>query len=111
MARVPYWGIDADMTSDRVGAPTHVTAEAHRFSIAVEGRRVGFAEYTESGGRRIFDRTEVAPEFQGRGLATILVRQALEATRSAGLKIVPQCWMVAEFVEENPEFADLVERS
>jgi hypothetical protein len=72
---------------------------------------VGFAEYIERDGRRIFDRTEVAPAFQGRGLATILVREALEATRSAGLKIVPQCWMVAEFVEKNPESADLVEHS
>jgi predicted GNAT family acetyltransferase len=99
------------MTSDRVGAPTQVTAEANRFSISVDGHRVGFAEYIERDGRRIFDRTEVAPAFQGRGLATILVREALEATRSAGLKIVPQCWMVAEFVEKNPESADLVEHS
>jgi len=99
------------MTSDRTGAPTEVTAEADRFSISVDGQRVGFAEFVDRDGSRTFPHTEVAPAFQGRGLATILVRHALEAARSAGLKIVPQCWMVAEFVEKNPEFADLVDQN
>lgn len=97
------------MTSDRTGAPTEVTAETNRFSISVDGRRVGFADFVDRDGRRTFPHTEVTPAFQGRGLATILVRQALEATRAAGLKVIPQCWMVAEFVEKNPEFADLVD--
>lgn len=98
------------MTTDRTGAPTEVTAEADRFSIAVDGHTVGYADFFDRDGRRLFPHTEVNPQFQGRGLATILVREALEATRSAGLKIVPQCWMVAEFVEKNPEFADLLYR-
>ena len=99
------------MISDRTGAPTDVTTEANRFSISVDGQRAGFAEFIDSDGRRIFARTEVAPAFRGRGLATILVRQALDATRSTGLKVVPQCSMVAEFIEKNPEFADMVDRS
>ena len=98
------------MAFDRTGAPTEVTAEAERFSISVDGQRVGFAEFVDRDGRRIFPHTQVAPAFQGRGLATILVREALEATRSTGLKIVPQCWMVAEFIDKNPEFADLLDR-
>ncbi|MCH9668621.1 MAG: N-acetyltransferase [Actinomycetia bacterium] len=99
------------MTYDRTGALAHVTAGSDRFSISVDGQRVGFADFIDRDGRRIFPHTEVAPAFQGRGLATILVRQALEATRSTGLKIVPQCWMVAEFIDKNPEFADLLDGS
>lgn len=99
------------MPSDRTGSATHVTAESDRFSIAVEGQQVGFAEFVDRDGRRIFPHTEVAPAFQGRGLATILVRQALESTRPTGLKIVPQCWMVAKFIDKNPEFADLLDVS
>lgn len=98
------------MTPDRTGAHTEVSAEIDCFSIAVDGRRVGFADFIDRDGLRIFPHTEVAPAFQGRGLATILVRHALEATRSAGLKVVPQCWMVAEFIDRNPEFADLLGR-
>lgn len=97
------------MATDRTGAPTDVIAEADRFSISVDGRKVGFADFVDRGGRRIFPHTEVAPAFQGRGLATILVRHALEATRRTGLKVVPRCWMVAEFIDRNPEFADLLD--
>jgi uncharacterized protein len=95
------------MTTDRTGAATEVVAEQDRFSISVENRRVGFADFYDRDGQRVFPHTEVDPEFQGRGLATILVREALEATRAAGLQVVPQCWMVAEFIEKNPEFSDL----
>ncbi|WP_236695588.1 N-acetyltransferase, partial [Mycolicibacterium chubuense] len=40
---------------------------------------------------------------------TILVREALDATRDAGLRIVPVCSMVAGFVEKNHEFDDIVD--
>lgn len=98
------------MTTDRTGAPTQVTADGDRFSIAVDGRTVGFADFYDRDGTRVFPHTEVNPAFQGRGLATILVRAALEATRETGLKVVPQCWMVAEFIDKNPEFAGLVQK-
>ena len=101
------------MTTDRTGAHTTVTAEPDRFSIAVDGRTVGFADFidriTDQGGQRVFPHTVTDPAFQGRGLATILVREALEATRGTGLRVVPQCWMVAEFIDKNPEFADLLD--
>jgi uncharacterized protein len=96
------------MTTDRTGAPTEVTAEPDRFAIAVDGRTVGFADFADRGGRRVFPHTEVDPSYQGRGLSTILIREALDATRADGLTVVPQCWAVAEFIEKNPEYADLV---
>ncbi len=37
------------------------------------------------------------------------MQQALEATRDAGLRIVPVCSMVAGFLEKNHEFDDLVD--
>ncbi|MGE2728176.1 GNAT family N-acetyltransferase [Mycolicibacterium vaccae] len=98
------------MTTDRTGAPTEVTADADRFSITVDGRTVGYADFYDRDGTRVFPHTEVDRAYQGRGLATILVREALEATRQAGLQVLPQCWMVAEFIEKNPDFADLVQR-
>jgi uncharacterized protein len=96
------------MTTDRTGATTQVSAESDRFAIALDGRTVGFADFTDRDGRRIFPHTEVDPSYQGRGLATILIREALDATRADGLTVVPQCWAVAEFIEKNPEYGDLV---
>ncbi|AFM14888.1 putative acetyltransferase [Mycolicibacterium chubuense NBB4] len=96
-------------TTDKTGAATEVTAEADRFSISVGGRTAGFTEFIDHGKQRIFPHTEIGDDFEGRGLATILVRGALEATRDAGLRIVPVCSMVAGFIDKHPEFGDLVD--
>jgi predicted GNAT family acetyltransferase len=97
------------MTTDKTGALTTVTQESDRFSISVDGQKVGFTEYVDRDGQRIFPHTEVLDEFGGRGLASILVDEALQATRDAGLRIVAVCPMVAGFVEKHQEFADVVD--
>ncbi|WP_394813105.1 N-acetyltransferase, partial [Streptomyces boetiae] len=28
----------------------------------------------------------------------------------AGLRIVPTCWMVAEYIDKHPEYADITDR-
>ena len=97
------------MTKDKTGAPTKVTAGAGRYAIAVEGKEVGHAEFTDRDGQRGFTHTEVDDNFEGRGLATILVAEALQATHDAGLRIVPKCPMVANYVEKHDEFNDVVD--
>lgn len=97
------------MTTDKTGATTTVDAEADRFTIGVEGQTVGFAEFTDRGGQRVFTHTEVDKQFEGRGLATILVAEALEQTRDAGLRIVPECALVANYVEKHDEYNDIVD--
>jgi predicted GNAT family acetyltransferase len=97
------------MATDKTGAPTTVTQESDRFSIEVDGKKVGFTEYADRDGQRIFLHTEVSDEFGGRGLATLLVNDALQATRDAGLRIVAVCPMVAGFVAKHPEFADVAD--
>ena len=97
------------MTTDKTGAPTTVTQESDRFSITVDGQKAGFTEYADRDGQRIFPHTEVADEFEGRGLATILVNEALQATRDAGLRIVAVCPLVAAFVKKHHEFDDVVD--
>lgn len=97
------------MTTDRTGAPTTVKAEADRFTIDVEGQTVGFVEFTDRDGQRVFTHTEVDGEFEGRGLATILVGEALDQTRSAGRRIVPECKLVASYIDKHDEYADIVD--
>ena len=97
------------MATDKTGAPTTVTQATDRFSIAVDTQKVGFTEYVDRDSQRIFPHTEVADEFEGRGLATILVNEALQATRDAGLRIVAVCPLVAAFVKKHHEFDDVVD--
>jgi predicted GNAT family acetyltransferase len=97
------------MTTDKTGAPTTVTQESDRFSISVEGQQVGFTEYADRDGQRIFPHTEVSNEYEGRGLATILVNEALQTTRDSGLRIVAVCPLVAAFVKKHHEFDNIVD--
>jgi predicted GNAT family acetyltransferase len=40
---------------------------------------------------------------QGRGIASTLSQAALEFARASGLKVVPKCPFIAEFVRRHPE--------
>ena len=97
------------MTTDKTGAPTTVTQESDRLSISVDGQKVGFVEFADRDGQRVFTHTEVLDEFGGRGLATILVDEALTESRDAGLRIVAVCPLVVAFVKKHHEFDDVVD--
>jgi predicted GNAT family acetyltransferase len=45
--------------------------------------------------------------FEGHGVGSTLVREALDAVRGEGLRVVPQCPFVKEFIGRHPEYADL----
>ncbi|MGB8022330.1 MAG: GNAT family N-acetyltransferase [Candidatus Nanopelagicales bacterium] len=86
----------------------YVTDAGHRFEIHVDGALAGFTDYWEDGDVRIFPHTEIDQTFLGRGLATTLIREALDATRAAGRSVQPACRFVRGFIVKNPEYADLV---
>ena len=48
--------------------------------------------------------------YEGRGLATILIADALRETRDSGLRIVAKCPMVANYVDKHDEFKDVVDK-
>lgn len=97
------------MATDKTGAETTVTAGTDRFTIAVDGQQVGLVDFVDHAGQRIFLHTEVKDAFEGRGLAGILVSEALTATRDAGLRIVAVCTMVAGYLEKHHDFDDVVD--
>jgi len=84
-----------------------VAPERSRYEILVDGEVVGIADYHDDGETRVFPHTYVDPAWRGRGLAEELVRYALDDVRASGLRIVPACWYVAQFVGAHPEYADL----
>jgi uncharacterized protein len=97
------------MTADKTGAEATVSAEDGKYTIAVDGETVGLAAVADRGEQRVFYHTEVDERFGGRGLANILVQQALEATRADGKRVVATCPMVAAFIKKHPEFTDITD--
>jgi len=78
-----------------------------RFEMDVEGA-VAFANYRVAPSTVIITHTETPRALRGRGIASELVRGALQLVRADGLKVVAGCGFVAEYLRKHPEFADLV---
>ena len=84
-------------------------AQEGRFEISVDGKLAGVAEYVEETGHRTFVHTEVDDAFSGRGLAGVLVRQALDTTRADGLRIRATCPYVLKFLRAHHDWDDIVD--
>jgi predicted GNAT family acetyltransferase len=78
-----------------------------RFEMDVEGA-VAFANYRVAPSTVIITHTETPRALRGRGIASELVRGALQLVRADGLKVVAGCGFVAEYLRKHPKFADLV---
>lgn len=82
--------------------------EQSQFETTIDGH-TGYAAYDlEDPDRIVFTHTIVPPELEGRGVASAIVKRALEHAREKNLKVVPQCSYVAAFIERHPEYQDLV---
>ena len=82
--------------------------ESSRYEIHADGELAGFADYHRSGGVIAYLHTEIEREFGGRGLATELIRAALDNSRAAGLSVEPFCPFVRAFIQKNADYRDLV---
>jgi predicted GNAT family acetyltransferase len=55
-----------------------------------------------------FYSTVTAPGHEGQGIASQVVRFALEAAREAGVRVIPSCWYVAGLMDRHaPQYDDL----
>jgi uncharacterized protein len=78
-----------------------------RFELDV-GDAVAFANYRLAPSTVIITHTETPRSLRGRGIASELVKGALQLIRADGLKVVAGCGFVVDYLEKHPEFADLV---
>jgi predicted GNAT family acetyltransferase len=75
-----------------------------RWELLVDGKLAVLAAYRDRGNRRTFTHTETEDGFEGKGLASQLVRTALEDAVARGLEIIPVCPFVRGWLERHPEF-------
>jgi predicted GNAT family acetyltransferase len=80
----------------------------HRFEIRYGDRLAGFAVYEVQGDDYAFVHTEIEPDLEGLGLASRLVRTAMEAMAERGVAVLPFCTYVASWLTKHPEHLDLV---
>jgi uncharacterized protein len=85
--------------------------ELNRFEAYADGELAGFTEYRSKPGLIAFIHTEVDPEFEGHGVGSELIREALDEVRDRGLDVLPFCPFVNAYIEKHPEYIDLVPES
>ena len=79
----------------------------HRFELDVEGQ-VAFASYRETPQAIIITHTETPRALRGRGVASELVKGALELIRADGHKVIAGCGFVVDYLDKHPEDRDLM---
>lgn len=82
-----------------------------RFEVYEGGELAGFADYVPEGAAVAMPHTEIEPARGGRGLASELIRVALETLRDRGAQVLPYCSFVAAYIAKHPEFVQLVPES
>jgi uncharacterized protein len=85
--------------------------EANRYELRLGGRLIGLAAYRRRNGRIAFTHTEVDESLEGRGFGSRLAAAALDDARRAGDEIVPLCPFIAYYIEQHPEYQDVVASS
>ena len=78
-----------------------------RFELDVGGA-LAFANYRLTPSSVIITHTETPFALRGRGIASELVRGALQLIRADGLKVIAGCGFVVDYLRKHPEFSDLV---
>ena len=79
----------------------------HEFELVVDGHRA-VAAYQLEGDTIVFTHTIVPKAIEGRGVASKLIRAALDSARDRELKVVPQCPFVAAYIKRHPDTQDLL---
>ena len=84
------------------------TPEASRYELRLGDRVIGFAAYRRRNDRVVFIHTEVDESYEGRGLGNRLAKAALDDVRGKGLVVVPLCPFIARYIQQHPEYHELV---
>ena len=82
----------------------------HRFQAELNGEHA-ILEYMHRHGALALVHTYVPPEYRNRGIAFALVHQALEYAKAEHLKVIPVCSTVGLYIEEHPEYNELVDET
>ena len=83
-------------------------ADRSRYELFVDDELVGIADYRMQGDAVVLPHTEIDRARRGQGFGAQLVKGTLDDIRRSGRAVVPRCWYVAEFIEDHPDYQDLL---
>ncbi len=99
---LPSVDAEFEMVVHRDDVRRHYVASLEEFEVAT-------IEFKQMGNRVVILSTTVDPEFRGRGIAVELIAYALDDVRDRGLLVTIYCPLVSAYINQNPEYGDLVD--
>ncbi|KQM82579.1 GNAT family N-acetyltransferase [Agromyces sp. Leaf222] len=99
---------------DRPSADADAEIEVHRlaegrYAATIGDDEVASVRFAETDDEIDVLATTVAPAFRGRGIAADLIADVLDDVRERGKHLVVHCEVVAAFLRNNAQYADLLE--
>ncbi|MET8878530.1 N-acetyltransferase [Nocardia sp. NPDC004604] len=78
--------------------------EKSRYEVFFDGELAGFSEYEERDDETVFIHTEIDGGFSGKGLGSILAKNAVEDVIARGRVIRPLCPFIKAYLEKHPQY-------
>lgn len=80
-----------------------------RFQASENGLRAGEMEYTWAGlDKLIINHTEVSPDFSGRGVGKLLLKELVQFARKKQIKVMPLCPYAKSVFDKTPDIHDVL---
>lgn len=88
---------------------TEVRRTDRGYEIVVDGEVAGYTQVKEGDGALDMPHTVIEDAYEGQGLASQLVRGALDDIRAQGRQVHPSCPYVSSWIGKHPDYRDLVD--
>ncbi len=82
--------------------------QASRYTALVDGEIVGRIDFSQRDGVVNLLHVEVDSAHRGKGVASTLVRHALDDVRAQSMQVIPTCPYARQWLKAHPDYADLV---
>ena len=84
-------------------------SDSRTYDAIVGGQVVGTVVYESKGSMVVISHTVVEPDYRRQGIASELVREALDDIRERRMTVSNYCGFIASFIEAHPEYGDLID--
>lgn len=105
VCKARFMSANAAQESDPFDASVRMTRNdsAHRYELFEHDELAVVITFKDLPGHIDFQHTVSQPGFEGRGLAKVLARYALDDVVASGKRVIPHCPYVARFIGKHPD--------
>ncbi|MGW3248155.1 GNAT family N-acetyltransferase [Streptomyces sp. NPDC001070] len=99
-----------NLWTDTSGSISVFKDDDNRFyELRVDGEYAGLLAYERKGNRYSLTHTYVQESYRGRGLGTVLIREALSDLMKEHATVINRCPVVDRFIERHSQFREMVD--